>query len=179
MGAYRLFVGRSDRLYRLFCPLLDLPDFVTLLLRPNIFIDNQVLVRIFRWYRVTHTQCREGLYALPQKMIQPLWEIGRTLFLEGHKALPCTDTRPNAALESQTYIPILLQGAALVAVRHCRVTNFPSWVRTATRAAPRKWQRAIALGADAKGFIGFCWKKMEYVSRSIVVLTVEYLLNLY
>jgi hypothetical protein len=63
---------------------------------------------------------------------------------------------PNAALDYQTYIPILLQGAALVAVRHCRVTNFPSWVRTATRAAPRKWQRAIALGADAKGFIGFC-----------------------
>ena len=35
------------------------------------------------------------------------------------------------------YIPILLQGAALVAVRHCRVTNFPSGVRTATRAAPQ------------------------------------------
>ena len=46
--------------------------------------------------------------------------------------------RPNAALEYQTYIPILLQGAALVAVRHCRVTNFPSGVRTATRAAPCK-----------------------------------------
>ena len=24
-------------------------------------------------------------------------------------------------------------------VRLCRVTNFPSWVRTATRAAPCKW----------------------------------------
>ena len=47
--------------------------------------------------------------------------------------------RPNAALDYHTYIPILLQGAALVAVRHCRVTNFPSWVRTATRAAPCKW----------------------------------------
>ena len=36
------------------------------------------------------------------------------------------------------YIPILLQSAALVAVRHGRVTNFPSGVRTATRAAPCK-----------------------------------------
>ena len=36
-------------------------------------------------------------------------------------------------------IPILLQGAALVAVRHGWVTNFPSGVRTATRAAPCKW----------------------------------------
>ena len=36
------------------------------------------------------------------------------------------------------YIPILLQGAALVAVRHGGVTNFPSGVRTATRAAPCK-----------------------------------------
>ena len=34
------------------------------------------------------------------------------------------------------YIPMLLQGAALVAVRHFRVTNFPFGVRTATRAAP-------------------------------------------
>ena len=46
---------------------------------------------------------------------------------------------PSAALDNQTYIPILLQGAALVAVRHGRVTNFPSWVRMATRAAPCKW----------------------------------------
>ena len=47
--------------------------------------------------------------------------------------------RPNAALDYQTYILILLQGAALVAVRHYRVNNFPSGVRTATRAAPCKW----------------------------------------
>jgi len=38
-------------------------------------------------------------------------------------------------------------------------------------ASSRKWQRAIALDVDAKGFIGFCCKKMEYVSHSIVGLT--------
>ena len=35
------------------------PDFVTFLLRPNTFLDNQALARIFRWYRVTYWRSQE------------------------------------------------------------------------------------------------------------------------
>ena len=58
-------------------------DFVTFLLRQNSTIDNQLLAWIFRWYRVTHIQCREGLHALPKKW-HNRWKISRIRELKNY-----------------------------------------------------------------------------------------------
>ena len=53
------------------------------LLRQNSTIDNQLLAWIFRWYRVTHIQCREGLHTLPKKWPHR-WKISRIRELKNY-----------------------------------------------------------------------------------------------